>query len=56
MQMLKKDKNVVVMCEEASGLKKNFDLFNFGKKKNALENVSLENKSQENVTTTEEGK
>lgn len=32
MQMLKKDKNVVVMCEEASGLKKNFDLLNFGKK------------------------
>ena len=31
-------------------------VFNFGKKKNALENVSLENKSQENVTTTEEGK
>ena len=31
-------------------------VFNFGKKKNALENVSLENKSQENVTTAEEGK
>ncbi len=31
-------------------------VFNFGKKKNALENVSLENKSQESVTTTEEGK
>jgi len=31
MQMLKKDGSVVVMCEEASGLRKNFDL-NFGKK------------------------